>query len=69
MGAVPGGGAGGGGGRVRPYKGLIGPCRQPGYVFWDFCLKQVVSILSLFVLIRLSILSIFVLNRVSFLGR
>ena len=68
MGAVPGGG-GGEGERVLPYKGLIGPCGQSGYVFRDFCLKQAVSILSLFVLKRVSILSIFVLNRVSFLGR
>ena len=27
-------------GRVLPYKGLIGTCGQPGYVFQDFCLKQ-----------------------------
>ena len=30
----------GGGGGVLPYKGLMGTCGQPGYVFWDFCLKQ-----------------------------
>ena len=30
----------GGGGGVLPYKGLIGMCDQPGYVFRDFCLKQ-----------------------------
>ena len=30
--------AGGGGGGVLPYKGLMGTCGQPGYVFWDFCL-------------------------------
>ena len=23
-----------------PYKGLMGTCGQPGYVFRDFCLKQ-----------------------------
>ena len=27
-------------GGVLPYKGLMGTCGQPGYVFWDFCLKQ-----------------------------
>ena len=25
---------------VLPYKGLMGTCSQPGYVFRDFCLKQ-----------------------------
>ena len=45
----------GGGEGVLPYKGLMRTCCQPGYVFRDFCLKQVL------------ILSIFVLNRVSFL--
>ena len=29
-----------GGGVVLPYKGLMGTCGQPGYVFQDFCLKQ-----------------------------
>ena len=29
-----------GGGGVLPYKGLMGLCGQPGYVFRDFCLKQ-----------------------------
>ena len=43
-------GLGGGGG--WGCKGLMETCGQPGYVFRDFCLKQV------------SILSIFVLNRV-----
>ena len=27
-------------GEVLPYKGLMGTCGQPGYVFRDFCLKQ-----------------------------
>ena len=36
-------------------------CGQPGYVFGDFCLKGLLSILSFFVLIRVSILSIFAL--------
>ena len=27
-------------GGVLPYKGLMGTCGQPGYVFRDFCLKQ-----------------------------
>ena len=30
----------GGGGGVLLYKGLMGTCCQPGYVFRDFCLKQ-----------------------------
>ena len=30
----------GGGGGVLPYKGLMGTCGQPGYVYRDFCLKQ-----------------------------
>ena len=25
---------------VLPYKGLMGTCGKPGYVLWDFCLKQ-----------------------------
>ena len=25
---------------VLPYKGLMGTCGQPGYLFRDFCLKQ-----------------------------
>ena len=29
-----------GGGGVLPYKGLMGTCGQPGYVFRDFCLKK-----------------------------
>ena len=29
-----------GGRGVLPYKGLMGMCGQPGYVFRDFCLKQ-----------------------------
>ena len=28
------------GGGELPYKGLMGTCGQPGYVFRDFCLKQ-----------------------------
>ena len=27
-------------GGILPYKGLMGTCGQPGYVFRDFCLKQ-----------------------------
>ena len=30
----------GGGGGLIPYKGLMGTCSQPGYVFRDFCLKK-----------------------------
>ena len=36
----------GGGGRVLPYKGLMGTCGQPGYVFRDFCLKQVIDFIN-----------------------
>ena len=43
-----------GGVGVLPYEGLMKTCGQPGYVFRDFCLKQV-SNLSFFVLIRVSI--------------
>ena len=35
-----GGGVLGGGGGLLPYKGLMGMCSQPEYVFRDFCLKQ-----------------------------
>ena len=31
---------GGRGGGLLPYKGLMGMCGQPGYVFRDFCLKH-----------------------------
>ena len=44
---------GGGGGGVLPCKALIGTCGQPGYVFRDFCLEQVIEFI------------IFVLNRVT----
>ena len=59
---------GGGGGRVLPYKGLMGTCGQPGYVFRDFCLKQGIEFI-VFCLKQGIDLSIFVLNRMSFLGR
>ena len=55
------------GGGVLPYKGFMGTCGQPGYVFQDFCLKQGIE----FIIFRLNQgidLSIFVLNRISFLG-
>ena len=42
------------GGGVLPYKGLMGTCGQPGYVFRDFVLNRV-SNLSFSVLIRVSI--------------
>ena len=29
-----------GGGGILPYKGFMGTCGHPGYVFRDFCLKQ-----------------------------
>ena len=57
-----------GGGGVLPYKGLMGTCGQPGYVFRDFVLNRV-SNLSFFCLNQGLDLSIFVLNRLSFLGR
>ena len=59
---------GGGGGGVLPYKGLMGTCGQPGYVFQDFCLKQGIEFI-IFCLNQGIDLSIFVLNRMSFLGR
>ena len=59
---------GGGGGGVLPYKGLIGTCGQPGYVFRDFCLKQGIEFI-IFCLNQGIDLSIFVLNRMSFLRR
>ena len=43
-----------GGGGILPYKGLMGTCGQPGYVFRDFCLKQGIEFI-IFVLIRVSI--------------
>ena len=39
-GFISGGGGGGGGGGLLPYKGVMGTCGQPGYVFRDFCLKR-----------------------------
>ena len=60
--AVPGGGG------VLPYKGLMGTCGQPGYVFRDFCLKQGIEFI-IFCLNQGIDFSIFVLNRISFLGR
>ena len=55
-------------GGVLPYKGLMGTCGQPGYVFRDFCLKQGIEFI-IFCLNQGIDLSIFVLNRMSFLGR
>ena len=57
-----------GGGGVVPYKGLMGTCGQPGYVFRDFCLKQGIEFI-IFCLNQGIDLSIFVLNRMSVLGR
>ena len=31
---------------VLPYKGLMGACGQPGYVFRDFCLKQGIDFIN-----------------------
>ena len=58
----------GGGGGVLPYKGLMGTCGQPGYVFWDFCLKQCIKFIT-FCLNQGIDLSIFVLNRINVLNR
>ena len=55
-------------GGVLPYKGLIGTCGQPGYVFRDFCVKQGIEFI-IFCLNQGIDFSIFVLNRISFLGR
>ena len=55
-------------GGVLSYKGLMGTCGQPGYVFRDFCLKQGIEFI-IFCLNRGIDLSIFVLNGMSFLGR
>ena len=51
------------GGGVLPYKGLMGTCGQPGYVFRDFCLEQGIEFI-IFCLNQGIVLSIFVLNWV-----
>ena len=56
------------GGGVLPYKGLMGTCGQPGYVFQDFCLKQGIEFI-IFYLNQGIDLSIFVLNRINVLNR
>ena len=58
----------GGRGVVLPYKGLMGTCGQPGYVFRDFCLKQGIEFI-IFCLNQGIDLSIFVLNRINVLNR
>ena len=58
----------GGGEGVIPYKGLMGTCSQPGYVFRNFCLKQGIEFI-IFCLNQSSDLSIFVLNRINVLNR
>ena len=58
----------GGGGGVLPYKGLMGTCGQPGYVFQDFCLKQGIEFI-IFCLNQGIDLSIFVFNRINVLNR
>ena len=35
-----------GGGGVLPYKGLMGTCGHPGYVFRVFCLKQGIEFIN-----------------------
>ena len=32
---------------VLPYKGLMGTCGQPGYVFRNFCLKQGIDFINI----------------------
>ena len=59
--------AGGVWGWVPSYKGLMGTCGQPGYVFRDFCLKQGIEFIILCLNQGID-LSIFVLNRVSKIG-
>ena len=56
------------GGGVLPYKGLMGTCGQPGYVFRDFCLKQGIEFI-IFCLNQGIDFSIFVLNRINVLNR
>ena len=53
-------GTGRGWGRVLPYKGLMGTCGQPGYVFRDFCLKQGIDFI-IFCLKQLIFLNSFVI--------
>ena len=63
---------------VLPYKGLMGTCGQPGYVFRDFCLKQGIEFINFClkqgiknrnsVLNRVGKSAIFVLNRVRVWG-
>ena len=60
--------SGRGGGGVLPYKGLMGTCGQPGYVFRDFCLEQGIEFI-IFCLNQGIDLSIFVLNRINVLNR
>ena len=33
-------------GGLLPYKGLMGTCGQPGYVFRDFCLNQGIDFIN-----------------------
>ena len=56
------------GGGVLPYKGLMGTCDQPRYVFRNFCLKQGIEFI-IFCLNQGIDLSIFVLNRINVLNR
>ena len=52
-----------GGKGVLPFKGLMGTCGQPGYVFRDFCLEQGIEFI-IFCLNQGIDLSIFVLKLV-----
>ena len=67
-------------GVVLPYKGLMGTCGQPGYVFRDFCIEFIIFCLKQDKCLRLGIKNrnsvlnrvgksaIFVLNRVRVWG-
>ena len=55
-------------GGILPYKGLMGTCGQPAYVFRNFCLKRGIEFI-IFCLNQGIDLSIFVLNRINVLNR
>ena len=55
------------GGGLLPYKGLMGTCGQPGYVFRDFCLEQGIEFIIFCLNQGIIDLLIFVLNWVKFL--
>ena len=71
-GSIPGAEPGG----VLPYKGLMGTCGQPRYVFRDFCLNQGIDFINFclkqgifsWTINSLRLCSTNVLNRVSKIG-